>query len=63
VFVKPLVVICLSAFTLMGQGTFNGRWSGEIANGDGDKRPATFFLKQSGDALSGAMTVNFRMQN
>jgi alpha-galactosidase len=63
VFVKPLLVFCLGASALLGQGSFNGRWSGEIANADGDKRPATFFLKQSGDVLSGAMTLNFRMQN
>lgn len=62
-FVKPLLLFCLGAIALLGEGTFNGRWSGEIAGRDGDKRPVTFFLKQSGDALSGPMTVNFRMPN
>jgi alpha-galactosidase len=56
-------MFCLASLALLGQGTFNGRWSGEIVNQDGDMRPVTFFLKQSGDALSGAMTVNFRVQN
>jgi hypothetical protein len=46
VFVKPLLVFCLSAFALLGQGkiaqgTFNGRWSAEIANVDGDSTPSS----------------------
>ncbi len=62
-FVKPLLILCLASASLLGQGNFNGRSSGEIVTTDGENRSATFFLRQSGDTLTGAMTLNFRMQD
>src|SRR5579864_9035500 len=64
--VKHLIVVvgaaCLG-LSLMAQTTFTGRWVAELINPDGEHRDTTFFLKQSGDALTGAILQNYRMQD
>lgn len=51
------------AVMLMAQASFTGRWLTEMSTPNGDKRETTFFLKQDGSALTGAVLNGFRMQN
>ncbi len=47
---------------LVAQPSFTGRWLASTSTPAGDKRETTFFLKQDGNALSGAVLNGFRMQ-
>ena len=48
---------------LLAQNSFTGRWLSEVVNPDGEHRDVTFFLKQDGSALTGAVLQNYRMQD
>ncbi len=43
--------------------TFTGRWVVEIAAPQGGMRETTYFLKQTGDSLTGAILNGYRMQD
>ena len=63
---KSFIAIAGAAcFTLIlcAQTTFTGRWLVEISNPDGQHRDITLFLKQNGETLSGAILMNYRMQD
>jgi hypothetical protein len=58
-----IAATAIVAMTLFAQNSFNGRWLVEITNPDGEHRDTTFFLKQSGDTLTGAILQNYRMRD
>src|ERR1017187_1551060 len=58
-----LSATALLAAAPMAPSSFTGRWPPETTTPAGDKRETTFFLKQDGNSLTGAILNGYRMQN